>query len=113
MVRGRIETYSKNFLYHEDRELNAMVINLMDYSTEISHNWKERYEGHIPTREELFKEEVLSTLNYLKLRKIKRLIAENQTVMEKSTNEQDQMLCVDMHIALKNWKKISRVQWEP
>jgi len=96
---------AKNFLYHEDRELNAMVINLMDYSTEISHNWKERYEGHIPTREELFKEEVLSTLNYLKLRKIKRLIAENQTVMEKSTNEQDQMLCVDMHIALKKLEK--------
>ncbi len=31
----------------------------MDINTEISPNWKEHYEGHIPTREELFKEEVI------------------------------------------------------
>ncbi len=92
---------SKNFLYHEDRELNILVINLMDYSTEISHNWKERYEGHIPTRDELFKEEVLSTLNYLKLRKIKKLIAENQTELEKCTDAQDQMMCLELHKHLK------------
>ncbi|HSN62265.1 MAG TPA: DNA primase, partial [Ferruginibacter sp.] len=45
----------KNFLYYEDRELSDMVINLMQTNTEISPNWKEKYEGHIPTREELFK----------------------------------------------------------
>ena len=96
-----LEPTAKNFLYHEDQQLHSFVINIMDVNTEISPNWKEHYEGHIPTREDLFKEEVLSTLNYLKLRKIKRMIGENQEDLEKATKPEEQMIFLQMHQYLK------------
>ena len=53
----------KSFLYHEDTELSALVVSIMDFNYEISPTWKEHFEGKIPTREDLYKEEVQSTLN--------------------------------------------------
>ena len=91
----------KNFLYYEDRTISDLIINLMQTDTEISPNWKEKYEGHIPTREELFKEEVFSSLNYLKLRKIKRMMVENQQEMQQATSMDEQILFVQTHQHLK------------
>lgn len=96
-----IEPTAKNFLYHEDQKLHGFVINMMDINTDISPNWKDHYEGHIPTREDLFKEEVISTLNYLKLRKIKRMIEENQHDLEKATNAEEQLIYLQTHQHLK------------
>ncbi|MFZ1530110.1 MAG: DNA primase [Ferruginibacter sp.] len=92
---------AKNFLYHEDRELNLLVINVMDYNTEISPRWKEIFEGHINSREDLFREEVISTLSYLKLRKIKKLISENQRELEHSSNPEEQLVYLQTHQHLK------------
>ncbi len=96
-----IEPTAKNFLYHENLSMSSLVVSIMDFNYEISTNWKTHFEGHIATREELFAEEVFSTLNYLKLRKIKRLIDENQRDLEKSTVAEDQMLLVQTHQHLK------------
>ena len=92
---------AKDFLYHQDTGLNKLIISLMDVNTDISPKWKEHYEGHLPTREELYREEVSSTLNYLKLRKIKRLIAENQHELELVRNSEQQMLILQTHQHLK------------
>jgi DNA primase len=96
-----IEPTPKNFLYNDDLQMSSLVVGIMDFNYEISHNWKEHFEGHIPTREELFKEEVFSTLNYLKLKKIKRMIDENQRDLEKSSNAEDQMIFLQTHQHLK------------
>lgn len=96
-----IEPTAKNFLYHEDQRLHSLIISVMDVNTEISPNWKEHYEGHIATREDLFREEVISTLNYLKLRKIKRMIEENQRDLEKATRPEDQLIYIQTHQTLK------------
>ncbi len=91
----------KDFLYYDDAIINNLVINLMDSQTEISTNWAKRFEGKIATREELFREEVISTLSYFKLRKLKKLIDENQRELEKATSNEDQYLFLKTHIALK------------
>jgi DNA primase len=96
-----IEPTAKNFLYHEDLPLSSLVVGLMDVSYEISPNWKEHFEGHIPTREELYQQEVFSTLNYLKLRKIKRLMDENQRDLEKPHTSDEQMILLQTHQHLK------------
>ncbi|MBP6432160.1 MAG: DNA primase [Ferruginibacter sp.] len=95
------EPTAKNFLFHEDAAISSMAVSIMDFNYEISPNWRDHFDGHIPTREDLFKEEVFSTLNYLKLRKIKRLIAENQLDMEKSSNSDEQMVLLQTHQHLK------------
>ena len=96
-----IEPTAKNFLYHEDQQMSSLVVSIMDFNYEISPKWKEHFEGHIATRDDLFAEEVFSTLNYLKLRKIKRLMDENQRDLEKSTVAEDQMILVQTHQHLK------------
>ena len=96
-----LEPTAKNFLYHEDLTMSTLVVSIMDFNYEISPNWSEHYDGHIATRDELYLEEVFSTLNYLKLRKIKRLIDENQQDLEKSMVAEDQLVLVQTHHHLK------------
>ena len=97
-----IEPTAKNFLYHEDLELSTLVVSIMDMSHELSPNWKDHYEGKILTRDDLYKEEVISSLNYLKLRKIKRMIDMNQRDMEKPHNSDEQLTLLQTHQHLKN-----------
>lgn len=96
-----LEPTAKTFLYHEDMELASLVVNIMDYPTEVSPNWKEHYEAKIVTREEMYKEEVFSTINYLKLRKIKRMITDNQNDLEKNHTPEEQMVLLQVHQHLK------------
>ncbi|HRE51475.1 MAG TPA: DNA primase [Flavitalea sp.] len=91
----------KNFLYHEDRQLSAMVVGLMDFPYELSPNWKDHFDGKIFSREDLYKEEIASTLGYLKLRKIRRLIEDNQKDLEKNLSPQEQMVFIQTHQHLK------------
>ncbi|RTL56152.1 MAG: DNA primase [Sphingobacteriales bacterium] len=97
-----LEPTSKNFLYHDDLQLSTLVVSLMDMSHELSPNWKDHYDGKIFTREELYKEEVFSSLNYLKLRKIKRLIDTNQKDMDKPHSNDEQLMMLQTHKALKD-----------
>ncbi|MCO5237566.1 MAG: DNA primase [Chitinophagaceae bacterium] len=91
----------KKFLYHPDEQLRAAVIDLMDTRYELSPNWKDHYDGPLPSRESLYKEEIISTLNYLKLRKIKRLMDENQRDLEKASSPEEQLTLLQTHQHLK------------
>ena len=101
MYQQGLQPNQKSFLYHDDLVIAKLVMDIMDFRYEISPNWKEFYEGKIETREELYKEEVYSTLNYLKLRKIKRLMMENQSDLEKSTTTEEQLILLQTHQYLK------------
>ncbi|MCC6289494.1 MAG: DNA primase [Chitinophagaceae bacterium] len=103
-VRNGIEVNIRNFLYHENIELSKVAVGLMDTKYELSPNWKEHYDGPLPTREQLYKEEVLSTLHYLKLRKIKRLMEENLLDLEKSQLPEEQLTLLQTHQHLKQIK---------
>jgi DNA primase len=96
-----LEPTAKTFTYHEDNVIRQLALKVMDYDHEISPNWKDVYEGKIDTREDLYKEEVFSTVNYLKLRKIKRLIDENQRDLEKTQASEEQLVLLQIHQHLK------------
>ncbi len=95
----------KNFLYYEDQQLSTAVVGLMEFPHELSHNWKEHYEGKIYTREELYREEILSTLSYLKLRKIKKLIEENQRDLAQVSSPEQQLVVIQTHQHLKQLER--------
>jgi DNA primase len=96
-----LEPGPKNFLYHEDQQLGKLVLSVMEFPYELSPNWSEHYDGKILTREDLYREEVASTLNYLKLRKIKRLIEMNQRDLEKDHTSEEQLVLIQTHQHLK------------
>ena len=106
-----LEPNPKTFLYHEDFAMSALAVSVMDYNYEISPNWKNIFEGKIATREDLYKEEVFSTLNYLKLRKIKRMMDENQRDLEKEAAPEDQMVFLQIHQHLKKMEIELTKQW--
>jgi len=92
----------KNFLYHEEPELNILAVSLMDNSSyEISPNWHEKFDRGVPTREEQYIYEVRSCISYLKLKKIKRLIVENQKDLETNTDPELLKTLIETHQHLK------------
>jgi len=95
----------KTFIYHDDAELSSLVVSIMDFPYELSHNWKEHYDGKIFTREELYREEVQSVLTYLKLRKIKQLISENQKDLERPHTTEEQLMLIQTHQHLKQMER--------
>jgi len=100
-----LEPTTKSFLYHQDQELSTLAVSIMDLREDFSPNWKDHFEGKIATREELFREDVLSTMGYLKLRKIRRLMEENQQDLAKPHTDQEQMMLIETHIHLKALEK--------
>jgi DNA primase len=100
-----IEPGPKNFVYHEDLQLSAVAVTIMETPHELSLNWGSRYEGKINTREDLYREEVLSTVNYLKLRKIKKMIEENQRDLERPHTMEEQLVLIQTHQHLKQLEK--------
>ena len=96
----------KWFLYHQDSEIaqNVALI-LEDKEAELSHNWQERFEIKTVYGDAAYLKDTLSTTNYLILRKIKKLIVENQQEMEKSTELEEQMKCLELHQHLKQLEK--------
>lgn len=99
------EPILQHFLYHPDPQISASAVGLMDTLYELSPNWKEHYDGPLHTREERYKEEVYSTLIYLKLRKIKRLIFENQRDLEKVKSAEEQLTLMQIHLHFKQMEK--------
>ncbi|HEY4150248.1 MAG TPA: DNA primase [Chitinophagaceae bacterium] len=99
------EPTPKTFLYHPDQQLSTLMVSIMDFPYELSGKWKTEFEMPVPTREDVYREEVLSTLNYLKLRKIKRLITQNQQDLERSQSPDEQMMLIQTHQHLKQLEK--------
>jgi DNA primase len=95
----------RTFIYHEDVELSSLVVAIMDFPYELSHNWKEHFEGKILTREDLYREETASVLTYLKLRKIKLLITENQKDLERPHTIDEQLMLIQTHQHLKQMER--------
>ncbi len=96
---------SKSFLYHEDQAISSLAIGIFEFRHEVSPNWKKFYDGKIPTREERYREEVTSSMNYLKLRKVKRMIYQNQQELEKTVSPEEQLVLMKVHLHLKEMEK--------
>ncbi|MES1220153.1 MAG: DNA primase [Bacteroidota bacterium] len=118
------------FIYHPDTKLSALAVSLLNFPYEESEHWRrefsqasgyqkqlfeKNYEDFITTvapdnDEKLMKylkmdedktnEEVESAIDYLKLRKVKRMLLENQVDLEKqhTTEEYDMLYRTHEHL---------------
>jgi len=99
---ANLEPTEKTFLYHENQEMAMLVMSILEFPYEVSDGWKEHFETPVPTREDTYREEVFSTVNYLGLRKIKRLIGINQTDLEHAKTPEEQLTLLQTHKLLKD-----------
>jgi DNA primase len=132
LLHRQPEIATKNyFIYHNDPELSAFAVSLLNFPYEESEHWRrefsqttgyqkklfeQSYEDFIRTvarenEEELMSyskadedrtnEEVDSAINYLKLKKVKRMLLENQLDLEKSHTPEEYSVLYQTHDHLK------------
>ncbi|HEY0611497.1 MAG TPA: DNA primase [Chitinophaga sp.] len=96
----------KWFLYHTDPEISKhTALILEDKEADLSVNWKERFEINTICGDNAYLRDTISTTNYLILRKIKKLVLENQQEMEKADTFEGQMKCIEVHNHLKQLER--------
>jgi DNA primase len=82
--------------------MSNAVVHLIEFPYEVSDGWESKYEMAVPTREGNYKTDIASTLRYLELKKIKKLIVINADELAKTTAVDAQMLLIQTHSHLKN-----------
>jgi DNA primase len=97
-----LEPTAKSFLYSDDLQMSNAVVHLIEFPYEVSDGWESKYEMAVPTREGNYKTDIASTLRYLELKKIKKLIVINADELAKTTAVDAQMLLIQTHSHLKN-----------
>jgi DNA primase len=128
-LADHIKPEKNHFLYHSDPVISTLAVALVYFPYEESVHWKRELSNTSGYQTSLFKqdyrsfletirpeneekllnylkmqkdttnEEVESAINYIKLRKIKRLILQNQADLEKAAPEEQQnLILTDMHL---------------
>ena len=105
-----LQPSSKTLLYHEDATIRKLAINLSVQKYELSPNWDVKMEGMKINNRDISRQDVTMSLNYFKLRKIKKMFDENQTDIEKAVTFEEQVDLIKIHKVLKDEEqKITRV----
>ncbi len=91
----------KFFIYHIDQEISKLVVNLLYTPYEISHNWKAIYKINVPGKEEVYKQDVQSAINYLMLKMVRQLIHQNQKDLNNASETEEQVKIMTVHQQLK------------
>ncbi|MCB0777739.1 MAG: DNA primase, partial [Chitinophagaceae bacterium] len=121
----------KYFIYHSNPQLSSLAVSLLNFPYEESEHWKKEFnksDGYqqglfeqtyeefinivkrsekerllefLKAEEDRTNEKVESAVNYLKLRKIKQLLLQNQADMEKEHGTEEQLVLHQTHDHLK------------
>jgi DNA primase len=100
MYAQGLEPTAKSMLYHANEKLRNLVIHITMSNSELSQNWDEVMEGMNILNRDLSQQDVLMSVNFYKLRKIKKMFEENQRDMEFAPLE-EQMRLIELHQHLK------------
>jgi DNA primase len=119
------------FIYHPDTKLSALAVSLLNFPYEESDHWRQEFSqstgfqqnlfeqsyedfirtvspgnkeelmGYLKMDEDRTNEEVDSAINYLKLRKVKRMLLQNQLDIEKEHSPEEFTILYQTHEHLK------------
>ena len=131
LLSGADRVNKNYFLYHPDTRLSALAVSLLSFPYEESDHWRREFSQSTGYTTKLFEqsyedfiqsvakgndeqlmrflkmdedktnEEVESVVNYLKLRKVKRMLLENQLDMEKPHTSEEHHVLHQTHDHLK------------
>ena len=95
----------KTFTHSEDKEMANLATNITMFPHELSSNWDNVVEGLNITTRDISLQDVNMSLNYFKLRKIKKMFDENQAELETAKTFEEQKTLIEVH---KHLKEIER-----
>jgi DNA primase len=94
-----LQPTTKYFLYHNNAAIREIVVAATIVKHDLSPNWDNLYIGRKITQEDNAIADAFISMQYYKLRKIKKMIAENQTDMETvGLDEQMQLIVIHQHL---------------
>ncbi len=96
-----LEPTAKTLLYHENGRIRNLVVLVTMFPFELSQRWDEKLENMNILNRDVSHKDVLLSVNYFKLRKIKTMFEQNQRNMETSKNFNEQMRLIEIHNHLK------------
>ncbi len=97
------EPHTKKFIYSNDKAIADLVVAITMSPYELSNNWDNVLEGMNILNRDTSKQDVAASLNYFKLKKIKKMFHQNQIDIEKATSYDKQKQLIEVH---KNLKQI-------
>jgi DNA primase len=131
LQQGAIKADKNFFIYHPDTQLSTLAVSLLNFPYEESDRWKKEFSqstgylkslttqsyedfmktiatdneeqlmGFLKTGEDRTNEEVESAIGYLKLRKVRRMLLENQLDLEKPHTDAEYSMLHQTHAHLK------------
>jgi DNA primase len=96
----------ESFTYHQDQNIRDAAIEAIQFPYDISHNWADMHGIHITRRASIYLEEVDAAITFYVLRKIKNLLHEQLTALQKvHDNHTESILVMNAYKALKDYEK--------
>ncbi len=92
---------AKTLLYHENERVRTLVINVTLFPFELSRRWDEKLENIKVNNVDTSVQDVILSLNYFKLHKIKKMFEENQRDIELTKNWNEMLKLLEIHKYLK------------
>lgn len=99
--RDGLEPSTKTFLYSEDETIRNLTIAITIFPYELNAGWDNLIDGKKITGQDNSHQDVIMSLNYYKLRKIKKMFDQNQYDMERADMD-GQMQLIKIHKHLKD-----------
>ncbi|MBS1627006.1 MAG: DNA primase [Bacteroidetes bacterium] len=90
----------KSFLYHTNESVRNLVTNIAIFPFELSQNWDEVLEGMNIVNRDVTQMDVQLSIAYFKLKKIKKMLEQNQADMEQASFS-EQVKLIQIHKELK------------
>jgi len=78
---------AKTYLYDQDEKLRNLVLSITVSAHELSQKWDEKIEGLNISNRDTSRQDVSMSIYFFKLRKLKKMIEENQRDMENASYE--------------------------
>ncbi len=95
------EPTAKTLLYHPDEQVRNTVVTVTMVAYELSQRWDEKLENMNILNRDTSHQDVLMSVNFFKLRKIKKMFEENQRNMTSNIPLTELMKLIEIHNHLK------------
>lgn len=99
-----LEPTTKSMLYHDDENIRNLIISISVTPFELSQKWDEVLEGMNIVNRDTSRQDVIMSIFFYKLRRIKKMIEENQRDIENASMDDFKKL-LEIHKELKEAEK--------
>lgn len=88
------------FIQHTEQDVSNLAISLLSHSYQLSENWKDKHGIYVKLEEDIVKEAGINAVNHLKVRKLNKMIQQNQEKLTSATDAHEIERLQQMHMSL-------------